>query len=141
MRTWEWKGVVLLLLVGLSWRPALALQEVPPKNWLSDKPILRSLHKEHTSIRSRRGLKASTLSQELCRDAQKHADWMASTGRFEHSDMPYWEVILMGPPTPAGALQGWMESSAHREILMGGGEIGFGHAVANGKTYWVGMVR
>lgn len=140
MRPWEWKGVVLLL-VGLSWQSAWALQEVPSKDWLSDKPLLRSLHKEHTSIRNQRGVEASTLSQELCREAQKHADWMASTGRFEHSDRPYWEVILMGPSTPAGALEGWMESSAHREILMSGSEIGFGQAVVNGKTYWVGMVR
>ena len=77
----------------------------------------------------------------ISRDAQKHADWMASTGQFVHSGMDYWEVIETGPTTPEKAIEGWLESEAHREILMSGAEIGFGFAEVDGVTYWVGLVR
>ena len=102
---------------------------------------IKKLHEAHSAARDARGLVGSRLVSKISRDAQKHADWMATTGQFVHSEMGYWEVIQTGPLTPQKAIEGWLESQAHREILMSGAEIGFGFAESNGVLYWVGLVR
>ena len=132
-------GMFALSLCGQS--PLEALQKVSPSTKTSRQVRIKQLHKSHTSARGDRGLVGSRLVSEISRDAQKHADWMASTGQFVHSEMGYWEVIQTGPKTPEKAIAGWLESQAHREILMSGAEIGFGFAEADGVTYWVGLVR
>jgi len=129
--------VVALVVAG----PVNALQQVPGSADTTQQTRIRQLHSAHSTARDQRGLVGSQLVTEISRDAQKHADWMASTGKFVHSGMDYWEVIQTGPTTSEKAIEGWLESEAHREILMSGAEIGFGYAEVDGETYWVGLVR
>jgi uncharacterized protein YkwD len=131
----------VLAVVIVCQQPVVALQEVPQPASAEQENTVKQLHQAHSMARSDRGLVGSRLVAEINRDAQKHADWMASTGQFVHSNLDYWEVILMGPQTPEKALEGWLDSKDHRKILMSGGEIGFGYARINGVAYWVGMVR
>jgi len=129
--------VVALVVAG----PAKALQQVPGLADTPQRARIKQLHTAHSAARAQHGLVGSQLVTEISRDAQKHADWMASTGQFVHSGMSYWEVIQTGPTTSEKAIEGWLESEAHREILMSGAEIGFGYAEVDGETYWVGLVR
>ncbi|MED5447867.1 MAG: CAP domain-containing protein [Planctomycetota bacterium] len=131
----------VLAVVIVCQQPVVALQEVPQPASADQVNAVKQLYQAHSVARGERGLVGSRLVAEINRDAQKHADWMASTGQFVHSNLDYWEVILMGPQTPEKALEGWLDSKDHRKILMSGGEIGFGHARINGVAYWVGMVR
>ena len=131
----------VLAVVIVCQQPVVALQEVPQPASAEQENTVKQLHQAHSMARSDRGLVGSRLVAEINRDAQKHADWMASTGQFVHSNLDYWEVILMGPQTPEKALEGWLDSKDHRKILMSGGEIGFGYARINGVAYWGGMVR
>ncbi len=131
----------VLAVVIVCQQPVVALQEVPQPASADQVNAVKQLYQAHSVARGERGLVGSRLVAEINRDAQKHADWMASTGQFVHSNLDYWEVILMGPQTPEKALEGWLDSKDHRKILMSGGEIGFGYARINGVTYWVGMVR
>lgn len=132
---------VVLALGVLSGEPVSAGQQPGVSKDARQQVRNNQLHKFHTAARSERSLVGSRLVSKISRDAQKHADWMASTGQFVHSGMRYWEVILTGPKTSEKAIAGWLESPAHCEILMSGGEIGFGFAEADGVTYWVGLVR
>ena len=144
MRLREIRAVVAWLVLAIATvgqRPVIALQEVPQPARAERENNVKQLHQAHSAARGQRGLAGSRLVVEISRDAQKHADWMASTGQFVHSDLDYWEVILMGPGTPEKAIEGWMDSKNHRKILMSGGEIGFGYAKITGVVYWVGMVR
>ncbi|HAB14449.1 MAG TPA: hypothetical protein DCE47_22420 [Planctomycetaceae bacterium] len=131
----------VLAVVIVCQQPVVALQEVPQPASADQVNAVKQLYQAHSVARGERGLVGSRLVAEINRDAQKHADWMASTGQFVHSNLDYWEVILMGPQTPEKALEGWLDSKDHRKILMSGGEIGFGYARINGVAYWVGMVR
>ena len=131
----------VLAVVIVCQQPVVALQEVPQPASADQVNAVKQLYQAHSVARGKRGLVGSRLVAEINRDAQKHADWMASTGQFVHSNLDYWEVILMGPQTPEKALEGWLDSKDHRKILMSGGEIGFGYARINGVAYWVGMVR
>ena len=139
----SWVVVVLgVFAVGLVVAgPVSALQQVPGSAETLQQARIKQLHTAHSAARDERGLVGSRLVTRISRDAQKHADWMASTGQFVHSGMNYWEVIQTGPKTPEKAIEGWLESEAHREILMSGAEIGFGFAEVDGVTYWVGLVR
>ena len=131
----------VLAVVIVCQQPVVALQEVPQPASADQVNAVKQLYQAHSVARGERGLVGSRLVAEINRDAQKHAGWMASTGQFVHSNLDYWEVILMGPQTPEKALEGWLDSKDHRKILMSGGEIGFGYARINGVAYWVGMVR
>ena len=131
----------VLAVVIVCQQPVVALQEVPQPASADQVNAVKQLYQAHSVARGEGGLVGSRLVAEINRDAQKHADWMASTGQFVHSNLDYWEVILMGPQTPEKALEGWLDSKDHRKILMSGGEIGFGYARINGVAYWVGMVR
>jgi uncharacterized protein YkwD len=132
---------VVLALGVLSGEPVSAWQQPGVSKDARQQVRNNQLHKFHTAARSEQSLVGSRLVSEISRDAQKHANWMASTGQFVHSGMRYWEVILTGPKASEKAIAGWLESPAHCEILMSGGEIGFGFAEADGVTYWVGLVR
>jgi len=132
-------GVFALTFFGEE--PVGAVQQVPGSTETGQQVRIKQLYQAHSAARAERGLVGSQLVSEISRDAQKHADWMASTGQFVHSEMNYWEVIQMGPKTPEKAIEGWLESQPHREILMSGTEIGFGVAEVDGVIYWVGLVR
>jgi uncharacterized protein YkwD len=100
-------------------------------------PLLRAIN----GFRAQHGLRALRASAPLARAAQAHAVSMAQGGYFSHTSAdgtsfwkrirgyyPYgrfsrWSVgenLLWrsAPPTPEEALQMWIESPAHRKVLL-----------------------
>ena len=112
----------------------------PPKHaWLTQHPTIQKLLKLNNAERTRVGRTACVLDPDLCLAAQQHAQWMATTGYYSHSSMGYPEIIFSGPLTAEAANQGWIYSPAHHSIMLSGQRAGFGYAVQNGRTYWVGL--
>ena len=75
-------------------------------DWLVQHPTILRLLELHNQERARVGLAPSKLNPEMCLAAQKHAVWMAETGWFSHSGLPYRENIFMGVSTPEDATNG-----------------------------------
>ena len=107
------------------------------------------------------GLPGLTASGRLSRIAQKKAEDMARNGYFSHTSPVYGsafdmlddagisyraagENIAKGQPSARSAMNGWMNSSSHRDNILGSrySEIGVGFA-KNGKgtTYWVQIFK
>ena len=87
------------------------------------------------------GLGPVVLDTQMCLDAQRHANWMAATGAFQHSSLPYMEIIYQGLATPEAAIQGWIASPPHHAILQRGTRVGFGYQLRGGHPYWVGVFQ
>jgi len=119
-----------------------ATKEVPRDNdWLLKHTTIQRLVDLTNQHRAQSGLPPVRLNAEMCLAAQKHAVWMASTGWFQHSGLPWPEIIFAGPQTPEHAIQGWIYSPAHHGIMLSGTEVGFGYMIRNGSPYWVGVFR
>src|SRR5439155_19000242 len=73
-------------------------------DWLVKHPTILRLLELHNQERARNGLPPSTLNAEMCLAAQKHAVWMAETGSFQHSGLPFRENIYSGVSTPVEAI-------------------------------------
>jgi uncharacterized protein YkwD len=110
-------------------------------DWLTKHPTILKLLKSTNEERKRNGLSELKLNTKLCLAAQKHAVWMAETGYYQHSDLPWPEIIHSGPQTPEDAVSGWIYSPAHYGILLSGDEVGFGYMINGGSTYWVGVFQ
>ncbi len=110
--------------------------------WLTEHPVIREMWRQCNAERARYGLPALKLSPSLCQDAQRHAEWMAETGWYQHSALPWAEIIHHGPQTVTDCINGWIYSPAHHGIMLGGfRECGFGYMQRDGYTYWVGVFR
>lgn len=121
-------------------------QQAPAKksakhDWLLKHPTILKLLKLQNEERARNGLPPLRLNAEMCLAAQQHAVWMAKTGYYMHSSLPWAEIIFNGPLTPEAAVNGWIWSPAHHSIMLSGSEAGFGYMVIDGRTYWVGVFR
>ena len=138
-------GLFVALLVALSASgfatEAQKTTAVGEYDWLVKHPVIQRLLKFHNEERVRNGLPTLTLNTEMCLEAQKHAVWMAETGYYQHSNLPWPEIIFSGPLSARAAVDGWIYSPAHHSIMLGGTEAGFGYMVLNGRTYWVGVFR
>jgi len=110
-------------------------------DWLVKHPTIQQLLKLHNEERKRNGLSKLTLNTKMCLKAQDHANWMAETGYYQHSNLPYPEIIFQGPTTAASAVNGWIASPAHHSIMLTGSQVGFGYMVMNGSHYWVGVFQ
>ena len=108
--------------------------------------------------RAKAGLPPLEADERLMTAAQLHADQMAQLSLFDHvlPNAPYpsptdrlaaagyqWQAwaenIAFGMPTPSAAVEGWMESSGHRENLLNTQltELGAAFATgAEGRTYF-----
>lgn len=126
-------------------KPAARIQEkVEPKgehDWLIKHPVILKVLELQNAERARHGLPPHRLNPDMCLDAQRHAVWMAETGYYQHSGLPYMEIIFQGPRSPEAAVQGWIHSSAHHSLMLSGTECGIGYMKLNGRTYWVGVFR
>lgn len=110
--------------------------------WLTEHPVIQEMWKQCNAERARYGLPPLKLSPSLCLDAQRHAQWMADTGWYQHSALPWAEIIHHGPQTVTDCINGWIYSPPHHGIMLGGfRECGFGYMQRDGFTYWVGMFR
>jgi uncharacterized protein YkwD len=110
-------------------------------DWLMKHPVILRLLEFHDEERARYRLPSLTLNTEMCLAAQNHAVWMAETGYYQHSGLPWAEIIFNGPLSERAAVDGWINSPAHHSIMLSGMEAGFGYMVIDGRTYWVGVFR
>ncbi len=117
-------------------------EEAPGQHdWLVKNETILRLVDQTNQHRARMGLGPVTIDAQMCLDAQRHANWMASFGAFQHSGLPYLEIIFHGVTTPEAAIQGWIASPAHHGIMLSGSRVGFGYQIRNGYPYWVGVFR
>ena len=110
-------------------------------DWLVKHPTILKLLELHNQERARNGLPPSKLNAEMCLAAQKHAVWMAETGWFQHSGLPYRENIYSGVSTPVDATNGWIWSPAHRANMLSGTQVGFGYMILNGRPCWCAVMQ
>jgi hypothetical protein len=104
-------------------------------------PTIARLLELHNQTRARVGLAPLALNSQMCAAAQRHANWMASTGAFAHSGLPYRENIAHGQSSPEQAVQSWTYSPGHYQNMCSGREAGFGYQVRGGAGYWVAVFR
>lgn len=139
----SWRVVLASLLCLLLIQPVSA-EETKKKgehDWLIKHPTIQKLLKLHNQERARNGLPALTLNTQMCLRAQEHAKWMAETGYYQHSNLPWPEIIFQGPTSAEAAVNGWIASPAHHSIMLTGSQAGFGYMVLNGQYYWVGVFQ
>ena len=101
----------------------------------------QQLYIEAMKQRERCGLSRQVLDKQLCEQADRWAQHMASTGRFGHGGGE--QIIAMGYRTPRQAINGWMRSEGHRRWMMcNRSHVGFGFATSkSGHPYYVGIYR
>jgi uncharacterized protein YkwD len=112
------------------------------KPQLHEHPTLVAMADYNNVLRQQYGLAAHRVSPYLTRLAQRHAEWMASTRNFAHNyQHPFPEVIYWNAASIHDAFHGWLNSGAHRAIMMSNTRsAGFGYAVSDsGQTYWCGI--
>lgn len=137
----------MLRKMGLSLAAAVIVLGVAPtcsageQEWLTEHPTIQRLLALHNAERARYGLPPLELNPQMCLAAQRHANWMARTGVFSHSNLPWMEIIANGANSARGAVQMWINSPAHHNLMLSGAEAGFGYMIRNGRTYWVGVFR
>ena len=109
-------------------------------DWLIKHPTIQKLLTYQNKERARYGMPPLKLDAKMCLAAQKHAVWMADTGYYTHSNLPWPEIIHHGPTTARGAVDGWIWSPAHYGIMLSSStKVGLGYMVRGGRTYWVGV--
>jgi len=104
-------------------------------------PTIARLLTLHNQTRARVGLPPLSLNPQMCASAQQHANWMAASGAFAHSRLPYRENIAYGQASPEHAVQTWTYSPGHYQNMCSGREAGFGYQMRGGAGYWVAVFR
>ena len=112
-----------------------------PHDWLVKNETILKLVDLTNQHRARMGIGPVVLDTQMCLDAQRHATWMANFGGFQHSGLPYMEIIYQSVGQPEHAIQGWTASPAHHGIMLSGTRVGYGYMIRNGYPYWVGVFR
>lgn len=133
-------ATVLTVSMGLSPQAGLATATPSSNSWLTHHPTIGRMLELQNQERARYGLAPWKLNENLCVAAQKHAEWMAETGYYVHSNMRWPEIIHAGPRTPEHAVQDWIWSPSHHAVMLSGRVAGCGYAVRNGVAYWVTLV-
>jgi hypothetical protein len=127
--------------ISVENRPVVVARALTPEEALVQHPTIQRLVQLTNEHRARMGLAPVRINAKMCLDAQRHAQWMAATGAFQHSGLPYMEIIFQGVPNSDAAINGWINSPAHHAIMLSGTEVGFGYMTRNGYPYWVGVFR
>jgi len=136
--------LMLAVLAGLwvSATHAAAPVVTPDKtDWLTKHPTIQKLLELTNQHRAQSGMAPLAINAEMSLAAHRHAEWMASFGALQHSGLPWRENIFLGPATPDAAVNGWINSPAHRANMLTGGEVGFGYVSRNGQLAWVAVFR
>lgn len=140
MTTWSVVTVFVCAQLAVAYNEgSLPVKKERP---LHEHPTLVAMVEQSNSHRAQYGMPQQQVSPYLTELAQAHANWMASTGRFEHNyNHPFPEIIYWSVPTIESAFVGWMNSGPHRGIILSGStHVGYGYAVsANGTPYWCGV--
>ncbi len=140
------KFIVYLIAVMVCVECIAEEKSSPPavgkNDWLVKHPTIVKLVELTNSQRASQGVGPVILDEEMCLAAQRHAQWMADQGGFQHSGLPYMEIIHQSVTSPESAVNGWVYSPPHHGIMLSGSRVGFGYAVsAGGYPYWVGVFR
>lgn len=143
------RSAVMIVLLSATATSTWAATEVAPdaavkpsdNDWLVKHPTIERLVALTNEHRARMGRPPVRINADMCLAAQRHAVWMANTGWFQHSGLPFGEIIFTGPQSADHAIQGWIYSPAHHGIMLSGSEVGFGFMIRNGAPYWVGVFR
>lgn len=119
------------------------------KNFTATTPNKNILLNLHNKERADRRMSLLQLDQTLSDAAQKYAEEMARTGKFEHGNvakrigsgwMAYGENIAMGQTSNEEVMNDWMDSIGHKRNILNKNFqlIGIGIAKnSNGEIYWV----
>ena len=102
----------------------------PTRNldWLTKNPTIVRLVALQNAERSRSGLPALRLDDDLCLKAQRYAELMDKTGTYQHSQLGIRENIHWMVRQPEQAVTDWMRSDGHRRnILSASTKIGVGY--------------
>ncbi|MBT4866411.1 MAG: CAP domain-containing protein [Planctomycetaceae bacterium] len=123
-------------------------------NQLSEHHKIKAMQAESTRVRKVYGRPSQILDEKLCVIAQRHANWMARTGRFEHSGEATGthsgeQIIAWGQDSAYRAFYGWLSSrgadgrSGHYRWVVGTEKrCGFGCQKGHdGRWLWVGVYR
>lgn len=116
---------------------------------------LQNLLALHNQDRQSLGLSELLADRQLSSAAQKHADWMARSGRLSHSGESNssvadrvrregysWssvgENIAHGYASPSSVMSGWLNSTGHRNNIRRSNyrHVGLGLAEAKGRKWW-----
>lgn len=137
--------LTLLCVAGTSFAAEMipsTSNRIDQHDWLIKHKVIVRLVELTNEHRARSGLPPVVLDTQMCLDAQRHATWMCDFGRFQHSGMPYMEIIHQSVGQPEYAIQGWIASPPHNGIMLSGAtKVGFGYNNRNGYPYWVGVFR
>jgi len=95
----------------------------------------------HNKQRLTRGRKALVIDEELCKYAQKHAEFMARKNKLVHSDLSgikfrvAGENIAWGQKTAEDVVNSWMWSPSHKANILRSEykKVGFG---ITESRYW-----
>lgn len=147
--------LVMLAPVGAAQNPS----PVPRPKVQQQPAWARSMLAAVNAERTKAGVGLLTLCAPLITAAEKYAQVMASTGRFEHVGIDgkqpwdrgtaegyryrtYGENIAAGQGSVASVMESWIHSPGHYANLVKGTytHVGFGHALLAGteyQDYWV----
>jgi uncharacterized protein YkwD len=103
---------------------------------LTEQGIVDAVNKE----RARAGLNSVAIDNGLMQGCRKHAQWMSSRGKLQHTNNVN-EVIAWGQENPERAVEDWMGSHVgHKDVLLGKAytKIGAAMSVRRGRrAYWI----
>lgn len=93
--------------------------------------------------RARRGLRVLVPDPQLLKNAQRKAEWMASTGRLEHGNPGCAENIAWNQANSDAVMRSWMSSRGHRRNILNSRHTSIGVGVANAGhgPYWCQQFR
>jgi uncharacterized protein YkwD len=134
------------------------LAATTPSLWSATELQAVALINQH---RQAKGCPPAQISPELSVASKRHSRDMAENNYFSHTGLngstfsqraqaasyQYWpsgEVLAAGYPTAADAVNGWMNSPAHRDIIMNcnNNDIGIGlhsQATSQWQHYWTAV--
>ncbi len=145
MKRWTLRLLLLTVCLAPGTAPVDAANNAvkdAEHRWLTEHPVIRRVQTLINEERSRYSLGPVEIDPQMCLKAQEHAVWMAESGYYMHSNLPWPEIIFYGPKTPEAAVQGWIWSGPHHGIMLSGAtKAGFGYMVIDGRTYWVGVFQ
>ena len=104
------KFIVYLIAVMVCVECIAEEKSSPPavgkNDWLVKHPTIVKLVELTNSQRASQGVGPVVLDEEMSLAAQRHAQWMADQGGFQHSGLPYMEIIHQSVTSPEAAVNG-----------------------------------
>lgn len=111
------QGGIVTVPVSVSPRPLVPSASADPRGEMIWENVLILLNEERLEA----GLKQVPHNQAADAAAQKWAERIDSEGECRHDpdNSRYGEVVSCGASTPRQAVEGWMESATHRDLILG----------------------